>query len=191
MAIIQCARNHYYDDSKDMVCPYCAGEDTAAKSGQGMEDQKTSYFPLEYTGEYEEEEQKTEAYGYGVGEYDKTIGIFTDGMENDKTAGWLVCMNGFMKGKSYVILEGRNFAGRSGEMDIGLSDDAAISRKNHFSIVYEPKSIQFYLVPGEGRTYLNGKAVIEACEIEEGDRITAGESNYVFVPFCREGRTWQ
>ncbi|MCI8371751.1 MAG: FHA domain-containing protein [Lachnospiraceae bacterium] len=190
MAIVQCMNNHYYDDSKDSTCPYCAQENYVSGSESGMESQTTSYYSFSYDQE-DDGAQVTEAYGDSVGECDKTIGIFSKDAENEMTAGWLVCRNGFMKGKSYVIHEGRNFAGRSYEMDLGLSDDPAISRKNHFSIVYEPKSIMFYIVSGEGRTYLNGEAVTDVCELEEGDRITAGESDYIFVPFCRADRIWQ
>ncbi|MBQ8828279.1 MAG: FHA domain-containing protein [Clostridia bacterium] len=99
-------------------------------------------------------------------------------------------MNGIEKGKSYPVYSGRNFAGRSIDMDIVLSDDSVISRENHFSIVYDPKSITFYLVAGEGRTYLNGEHVQAGTEITDGDEISVGESRYIFTPFCKKGRVW-
>ena len=187
MAIVRCMRNHYYDNSKDVACPYCEQEGSMS----GMESMITSYYSLPYDGDYDDGMQKTEAYGACVEECDKTIGMYKKDIDNEVTVGWIVCVNGLMKGKSYTIHEGRNFAGRSYEMDIILSDDNTICRNKHFSIVYEPKSIQFYLIPGEGRTYLNGKAVIEICGLEENDMITAGESNFIFVPFCKTGCIWQ
>lgn len=187
MAIVQCENHHYYDDRRDISCPYCAkiNADKGVIFSGG--EQMTSYFGALPS---EEEGQLTEAYGYEVEEYDKTIGIFTEGGCHQPTVGWLVCMNGAVKGKSYAIYSGRNFAGRSVEMDIALSDDKTISRENHFSIVYDPKSICYFLISGAGQTYLNGEIVREESMLKEGDEICAGDSKYIFVPFCKEGRVW-
>lgn len=187
MAIIQCPNNHYYDDKKDSFCPYCEKLDSNSQENGGMSEQLTSYFALPFE---DDDVQLTEAYGEAVEEYDKTIGIYDFDTENELTTGWLVAVNGLLKGKSYTIHMGRNFAGRSYNMDISLSDDQMISREGHFSIVYEPKNNVFYLVAGSGQTYLNDKAVMEACELNEGDKIKAGQTEYVFVPFCKEERLW-
>jgi hypothetical protein len=65
-----------------------------------------------------------------------------------------------------------------------------LSREKHFSIVYDPKGSGFYIIAETGRTYLNGNHLTGGHELVEGDHITAGESEYIFVPFCKEGRTW-
>lgn len=189
MALIQCENNHFYDDSKDSFCPYCAKLNSISPQQAGFEEQLTSYYamPLEYD---DDDSQKTQAYDEDVEDFQKTIGIFMDETENILTTGWLVCMNGKMKGKSYVIHSGRNFAGRSFDMDIALTDDLEITREAHFSIVFEPKSVTYFIVPGAGRSYLNGKIITEACELNENDEIQAGQSKYIFVPFCKEGRIW-
>ena len=187
MAIVQCKHNHYYDDQRELSCPYCAKISANPVSEDGIAEQMTSYFATPFE---DDDVQLTEAYGDNVDEYEKTIGIFTYETQNELTAGWLVCMNGYMKGKSYPIHIGRNFAGRSLEMDIVLTDDARISRTNHFSIVYDPKSVTYFLVAGTGQIYLNGKAVVDTCELKESDEVQAGESKYMFIPFCKEGRVW-
>lgn len=186
MAIIQCANQHYYDDSKNLECPYCLKLQTEMLSEE-LGEQMTSY----YTDYGETDGQKTEAYDEFVNEFDKTIGVFFDDTQNELTVGWLVCTSGFEKGKSHVVHSGRNFAGRAIEMDIVLQDDEKISKHRHFSIVYDPKSITFYLVSGEGYIYVNGKVVSAECVLKDGDEITAGESKYIFVPFCKEGREWE
>ena len=187
MAIIQCPNNHYYDNKRTAACPYCEKMKNAIAYDAGINEQMTSYIkPIEP----DDNAQLTEGYGEAVTEFEKTIGIFVDETSNMLTAAWLVCVEGKEKGKSYVIHQGRNFAGRSCDMDIALSDDNAISREKHFSIVYEPRSITFYLVSGAGRTYVNNEVVLKEKVIVDGDLIQAGQSKYIFVPFCKEGREW-
>ncbi len=186
MAIVQCPNNHYYDDKRNSTCPYCEKLNNTNISGK-LDEQLTSYID---SSEIDDNAVLTEGYGEGVTEYEKTIGIFIDEKENVLTVGWLVCLVGTEKGKSYVIHAGRNFAGRSVDMDIVLSDDNSLSREKHFSIVFDPKSISFYLVSGSGHTYINNEPVSSQQELFEGDIIKAGNSEYIFVPFCKEGRDW-
>lgn len=188
MAIVQCPNNHYYDDKRNTACPYCEKMAAVVNPSKQLNEQLTSYIDPVNS---DQNEQLTEGYGDCVAEYEKTIGIFLDDTQNLLTTGWLVCMNGNVKGNSYVIHAGRNFAGRSTDMDIVLSDDNTIARDKHFSIVYDPKSIAYYLVCGSGRTYVNGEAVSSQIEIFDGDEIKAGESKYIFIPFCKEGRVWE
>lgn len=188
MAIVQCINNHYYDNNKDTTCPYCEKMSESAIDDMGINEQLTSYMnPIDE----QDDAQLTEGYGEAVNEFEKTIGIFVDETHNVLTVAWLVCIEGSEKGKSYVIHSGRNFVGRSQDMDIVLSDDKYIAREKHFSIVYDPKSISFYLVNGEGHTYVNGEAVSSERIIDEGDVIQVGQSRYMFVPFCKEGWEWE
>ena len=188
MAIVQCSNGHYYDDTKYTACPYCEKLDNVNPSDLGLNEQLTSYY---VSFEEEDDTQLTQGYDDYVSDFQKTIGVFIDeNSQNLLTVAWLVCVEGFQKGKSYVIHPGRNFAGRSLDMDIILSDDNEISREKHFSIVYDPKSISFYLVSGSGHTYVNGDAVSEQQALVDGDIIQAGQSKYIFVPFCKEGREW-
>ena len=188
MAITQCENGHYFDGAKDAVCPYCAKlEGQGFSEDSGLREQQTVFMQSVFS---VNEGQNTEIYGEMVGEDDKTISIFSDEAENWFTVGWLVCMGGPVKGKSYTLHSGRNHAGRSMEMDIVLSDDLLLSREKHFSIVYDPKTNRFYLVAGAGRTYHNEEYLTAENELFEGDRISAGESEYIFIPFCKEERTW-
>ena len=118
MAIVQCPYNHYYDDKKNDTCPYCEKFNESEISADDFNEQLTSYAVMD-----DDDAQLTEGYGEFVSEYEKTIGIFIDETQNLFTVGWLVCVQGTEKGKSYVINSGRNFAGCSLDMDIVLSDD--------------------------------------------------------------------
>lgn len=187
LAIVQCSQNHYYDDKKNKTCPYCEKLNGSVADDGGINEQLTSYHDFS---DFEDDARLTEAYGESVGDYEKTIGIFLDDTQNVLTAGWLVCIEGAQKGKNFTINAGRNFAGRSLDMDIVLADDDSISRDKHFSIVYDPKTIAFYLVCGEGHTYLNNEPVLSQNQLSEGDAIQVGNSKYLFIPFCKEGRDW-
>lgn len=188
MAIIQCPNNHYYDDKRNHTCPYCEKMHATAVSAEDLNEQMTSY--IAPVPDDDDDVQLTEGYGEAVGEYDKTIGIFVDETHSQLTTGWLVCVGGPTKGKSYTLHSGRNFAGRSLDMDIVLSDDPSVVEDKHFAVVYDPKGVEFYLVCGEGHTYVNAEAVSEQVLLADNDEIQAGQSRFLFVPFCRKGREW-
>lgn len=187
MAIIQCPNNHYYDDKRNHRCPYCEKMHTVPVSMAGMNEQLTSYITPVLD---DDDAQLTEGYGEAVYEYEKTIGVFVDESHNQLTVGWLVCISGAMKGQSYTLHSGRNFVGRSLDMDIALADDASVMENKHFAVVYDPKGIEFYLVCGEGHTYVNCEAVSEQIQLVDNDEIQVGQSRFLFVPFCRKGREW-
>ena len=189
MAIVRCSKNHYYDNVKDETCPYCLKlQGFSGALNQDSLAERQTVFKQQDSLIYEN--QETEMYGESVDEGDKTISLYPDESENLFTVGWLVCMNGSAKGKSYVLHKGRNFAGRSVNMDIALTDDFLISRDKHFSVVYDPKSNRFYILAGTGRTYINNTPLRDEKELADGDLISAGASLFIFVSFCREGRTW-
>ncbi len=185
MAIVQCANNHYYDDKRDIECPYCKNHIIEDFSENDFNEQLTS-FADEETDDY----KLTEGYDEEVNDFQKTIGIFTDETSNSLTAGWFVALDGSQKGKTYVINSGRNFVGKTEFMDI-VFDDETIKSENHFSIIYDPKGMAFYIVNGEGITYINDKPVVSQQQIFDGDIIKAGECKYIFVPYCKEGRHWK
>lgn len=104
--------------------------------------------------------------------------------------GWLVCVHGNERGRDYRIHEGWNFAGRSHTEDISIQD-RYVSRRKHFSIVYEERKNQFMIVPGEGTiTYLDGKLLTRAQILTEDMTIYAGKSELMFRRFCRGEMKW-
>lgn len=180
MNVVKCENGHYYDESVNANCPYCSGKIVFGK----QDDQKTLAVSLGL------DDMVTEAYGVNVSECDKTIGIYKKNSTVNPIAGWLVCVDGPSKGRSFSVLAGRNFAGRSLEMDIRLLDDESISNGPHFSIIYDTKNISFYLTPGNSLTYLNDTAIEIGVPLKENDRIKAGNSEFIFINYCKEGRCW-
>ena len=179
MAIVQCSNKHFYDNVKFSECPHC--KKAMATGIDPLAESKTvAKIPGNRVG----------ALGtFGDTGEQKTIGVLRTTKNVNPIAGWLVCIDGENKGRSFEIHLGKNFAGRSMKMDINLNDES-ISRDNHFTVIYEPNESQFYLLPGNGLTYYNGKLLSEVSEIKENDKIKAGKSEYIFVPYCKEGREW-
>ena len=106
--------------------------------------------------------------------------------------GWLVCIKGEERGQDYRLHVGKNFIGRSPSMDVILTDDKKISREKHCAVIYEPKRNLFYLsAEGGNLVYLNDTLAESSRQLNEGDRITVGDTTFIFIPFCRGERKWE
>ena len=123
---------------------------------------------------------------------DKTIGSY----EMEKGArfmvGWLVCITGPERGRDYRLYQGFNRIGRDYGMDIAVMEDQSLSREAACAVVYDDRSNKFYAVQQQSSTaYLNGELLAGAVELSSGDIIKAGQSEFEFIAFCREGRIWE
>ena len=185
MAIAKCPNNHYYDNVKYKECPHCTRAAIMGGNNQYNVELNSKTIPI------------TEAERVGNSPNDKeepidsqkTVALnVKNGLSNPLT-GWLVCIGGENKGRAFEIHMGKNFVGRSLKMDI-VVNDPKIGRENHFTVVYEPKTIKFYVAQGNGITYYNDKLLSGSHELKENDTIEAGSSKYLFVPYCKKGRDW-
>ena len=111
----------------------------------------------------------------------------------DPVVGWLACVAGPSRGKSYTIRGGVNSIGRSERMDIVITGDLKISSENHAKISYSDKHNRFNILPGEGRNivYLNDEEVFTPMPLKAYDLIDFGETKLLFVPLCGERFTWR
>ena len=92
-------------------------------------------------------------------------GAAADDPMKDPPVGWLAIVDGPGKGRVLTLGTGRNFIGRDPTAQVSLDyGDAQISRFNHSSITYEPRSRKFYVQPGSGRnlTYVDDQPVAGA-----------------------------
>jgi len=107
--------------------------------------------------------------------------------------GWLVCIDGFEKGKDYRLVDERNFIGSSDEMDVCISGDSSISKENHFSITYNSKQRIFVISPGSTNSiiYLNKRAIYETTMIESYNLIEIGDTKLIFIAYCGENFNWK
>lgn len=171
MKLERCKNGHMYDISRYTDgCPYCKAE--------GLETNiKSQSINLM-------EQVETD---------DRTVAYWAKDAETDPVVGWLVCIEGIEKGKDYRIVSERNFIGRGEDMNICIQGDLTISRKNHCSISYNPKSRTFVISPGEatGLVYVNNEAVYESRRLESFDYIEIGESRFVFMALCGSNFDWK
>ena len=131
--------------------------------------------------------------GISVAEGGKTVGLMQAQMGFDPVVGWLACVEGPSRGKSYTIRGGINSIGRGDRMDIVITGDLKISSENHAKISYSEKNNRFNLLPGEGRNiiYLNDEEVFSPMPLKAYDLIDFGETKLLFVPLCGERFTWK
>lgn len=110
----------------------------------------------------------------------------------DPVVGWLVCIEGADFGSSFIIKSGRNFVGRSGDMDIVLHGDSSISRVKHAIILYEPKRREFIAQAGESRElfYVNEEVVLNSIRLKQHDILMIGNTKLMFFPCCGENFGW-
>ena len=166
----RCTAGHFYDADRFSVCPYCSGAEDEGRTisyAHAADEEKTVAFSASPSPENREESA------------------------GSPVVGWLVCVRGAERGRDYRLQAGRNFIGRSLDMDVCIREDASISRDNHASLVYDPRSGRFVLLPGDSSaTRYNGAEIYTRQDLKDGDIIGIGETELCFISFCREGRTW-
>ncbi len=184
MAVAKCENGHFFDNEKFDRCPHC---DNPLPKRRSLSEEMTRFEPNAAAGGAR---IKIPMPAAGQQE-EKTVGLYRAAMGIEPVVGWLVCTEGREKGRSYPLHVGRNFVGRSIRSDVAIPDDEQISREDHCSVVFEPKSCQFLLARGLGEVLLlEGKALESSARLRDGDCIDMGSCRFVFIPFCKEGRSW-
>ena len=181
MPIVKCDKGHYYDNVKYEECPHCKGG--AEKSHAEEENEKT-------VAKISSDKIKKNLAAFAAGGDERTISIFSSKGHFVPVVGWLVCTDGVEKGRDYRLVSGRNFIGRAYQMDVSIPDDKGISRENHCSVVYDPKTKKFCLVPGENVVFYNGEKITQPVDIEKYGEIKLGNTVLRFIPYCKEGVEW-
>ncbi|MFL6414854.1 MAG: FHA domain-containing protein [Bryobacteraceae bacterium] len=174
MALVRCRNGHLYDPSKSNACPYCGVSDlepgkTAAKANPG------------------EHDTPRETMGHDA-PHELTQGFFKTRFDFDPPVGWIVCIDGPVKGKDYRVYSENNSIGRSETMRICISGDDSIARENHAVLTYDPEANAYYIRPGTatGLAWHNRAAVFGPVELKPFDEIKLGKSTFLFVPLCGE-----
>ena len=106
---------------------------------------------------------------------------------------WLVCTEGKRRGQEYRLKAGRNFIGRSPNMDVALEGETSVSREGHAIVAYEPHQSIFIAQPGSASElfYLNGNVVLSAVQIKRNDRLQLGDVELMLIPCCDENFKWE
>ena len=128
----------------------------------------------------------------------RTVGKYISAGNGESVApvvGWIVAVKGSCIGLDFKLKSGRNKIGRSHEMDVKLLNDDSVSRNSVAVLIYDPKTGEFSIAPGESDSlcYVDGKALYSRViltgyeKLEFGDK---GYNQYIFVPFCGSRFRW-
>lgn len=191
MNLVRCTNGHFYDADRFQECPHC-NQTTISKIDNDTDIGSIYTMPINPPGDSGGEELGGEiSIAKGSDEDQKTIGYF-GAIPSEPVVGWLVCVGGSHFGEDFKLKTGKNFIGRTPNMDVVLSGDASVSRDRHAIVVYEPKSNIFLVQPGDSKElfYLNNEVVLSAEKIKANDIISVGETQLMFIPCCSEKFNW-
>ena len=215
----KCKSGHWYDPNLFSECPHCKKDSEKLKlslSDEEEDDRTVSMMDLDLSLDSQLGRMSGVPHGvaaespmgpapdisgfdFGIisseptGEdEDKTISFWDFGASRlPAVTGWLVGQNGEEMGKDFRLHIGKNFIGRGINMDIVL-EDKRVTREKHCSVTYDPKGNRFFVSGEQGNTvYVNGALVEGMQELCDGDMLTVGETKLIFVPYCKEERTWE
>ena len=113
-------------------------------------------------------------------------------LDPDLVVGWLVCVSGPARGRSYELHAGRNFIGRAAIMDVALPEDTAVARERQASVIFDPRTARFSVTANETRelTYVNDELVYDHCDLTANDVLLVGSTRLMLVPLCGTGFAW-
>lgn len=212
MAVLECTNGHLYDSDLYSECPYCSGgsKEILFNEGNGgtvpvsgafgassdAEPFKTSIGSTDFGSGNDDDNGRTvapQAYLKNEDMDDRTEAVSARKMGIQPVTGWIVCVEGKNKGKSYSLYDKQNSIGRGNDNDVVVEGDSTISRENHARIAYDSRHNSFTLISKESinNIYLNGDPVYVPTKLEPYDLIELGESSFVFVPFCSGRFTWE
>lgn len=176
MAVVRCEKGHFYDGEKYRECPHC-GQGCLSKEEHGSRSLA--------------QKQLQEFAVIRGNKEERTVGLFRASKGGNPIVGWLVCMNGGEWGRDFRMFAGKNKIGRALNMDIVLADDLAVARENHCYLIFEPRKVTYLLQKGVGdRVLVNGEPLEEVTVLHGEESIEIGNSTFIFIPFCKEGRMW-
>ena len=209
MNLVRCEKGvHFYDRDKFNSCPFCMADNDAGVTMSYREPDaldtesdnptvsgvtaETSSHPSMSLNEAIKNvtEAVTDEEDDDMG---KTVSFYHQELGTEPVVGWRIVISGTQFGKSFALKSGRNFIGRSREMDICLEGDDRISRNKHAIVVYEPKSRMFIAQPGESRElfYLNDKVVLNNEQLKKNDVLLLGDTKLMLIPCCDEQFSWE
>lgn len=126
-----------------------------------------------------------------------TVIDLPESVKIDPAVGWLVCIEGVDKGRPFRLVKGNNPVGRPGngkKYAVSLSDQS-ISRKGACGvIVYDEKTNQFWLTPGDLTAninpYLDDEILLSPKILNPRAKLEIAGDVLIFVPFCSDKFKW-
>ena len=192
--MVQCPFGHYYNAALHASCPECARNAAASgNAARGAAPGSGNFTPTEAPGGPfpgtvpVDGGAEGDPFGYTV------IGGDLHGPDQlEPVVGWLVCVEGPMRGLDYRIHAGYNYIGRE-VGDIHIAGDMQISRQNPAMVAFDAEEQSYYVGPSAGRNLIkvNGKTVLNAMELHSYDVISIGSTKLLFIGLCGEKFRWE
>jgi hypothetical protein len=195
MNLVRCENGHFYDSERFDECPHCnqTSVSTVLQDDDGNKEYTMPLNPVSSDPASTPSQRLEDVVGSAKGDDDaqKTIGYFGT-IPSEPVVGWLVAIAGSHFGEDFRLKTGRNFIGRTSNMDVVLSGDSSVSRDKHAILLYEPKSNLFLVQPGDSKElfYLNNDVVLSATQIQAYDVLSIGASKLLFIPCCSDKFNW-
>lgn len=211
MAMQQCPNGHLYDDAKNSSCPYCSNGNSINVTVPLSENQQSAggnMFPQtapldgfaapEYVApqpQVAQAQQNEIPMTMPVDEKFKPT-VYKEDVVNDKgiveVRGWLVCLEGAMRGEDFKIRGEKNTIGRGEGNDIVLDFDTTISKGVNANISYDVRNNKFFIFLGESKNniYVNDQMLITPIELKDYDIIEIGNTKMIFRSLCNETFNW-
>ena len=204
--LTQCPQGHFYNAAIYGRCPYCDGIvpdhfsentdldfpiDANVQAGSAGNFPPTMNPTMEPAGGYRTQSPQGPDSFNPFSNPTVIGGDTADGNQVEPVVGWLVCIDGPVRGNDFRIHAGYNYIGR--EMgDIHIQGDLQISRQNHAMIAFDSSEGVFYVGPSAGRNLMkvNGKTILNAVEIKNYDIISIGTTKLMFVALCGPHFGW-
>lgn len=189
-SIKQCGNGHYYDNDIFRECPYCLnGHGKVQNRVQPVGESPTGMrIVVENTGNFTE---KSEA-----GKKQTVMFVSPDQQySSEPVAGWLVCVKGNDKGKSFCVLTGKTSIGRAGinSYKVNLNDEK-ISRNSAAAVItYIEDTRSFFIsLVQEGNVMIvvNEQYLSDSAVLHSNDNIRIGETELIFISFCNLNFDW-
>ncbi len=202
MNTVRCNNGHFYDADRYGACPHCSPQGAAPQADKtvaltnAFEDKPTAKLTIapSVPSSLQEAVQNASKEHVSVSQDDTahTVAFYEKKMGKDPVVGWLVCIKGPVLGQDFRLKSGRNFIGRSREMDVSIEGDNTVSRDRHAIIIYEPKNHLYLIQNGDSKElcYLNGEVVLVPQTIKINDVLTIGNTELMFFPCCDKEFNW-
>jgi len=207
MNMKQCPQGHMYDLDVNQTCPICAGGASSvsfnANAGGFVAENIGATMPLNQaqTGGFAAQAigatmPLDSAPDFKPEDTGRTTALdqFGDDESGEgarPVCGWLVCIEGAKKGRSYEIYPGYTYVGRDDENDIVLDFDDSISSKA-VAISYDPEENEFGIGIEKSKNIikLNNKALHSQSDLADGSVLKLGSSKFIFRALCNGDFKW-
>lgn len=196
MADKRCENGHFIDENWD-ICPYCPPRARESFVGRPARESEGGLRRIDGGSIASMEDRSVRPPERRPGEFpvQRTVAVpkmelAAQPAENRFTVGWLVGINGSVRGESYTVRTGRNVIGRSPKSDIVVADEQASA--HHADLVYRPDERRFILMDHNSTngTYVNEVEITPRRDLMPRDVIRIGKQRFIFIALCDASFSW-